>query len=493
MLAENRVRIMLNKELEGALNRAFRNANNSRYEFLTVEHLLLAMIDVDETREMLESANIDVDALKSEIIEFIEATTPKITDSDEGEKLETQPTLSFQRVLQRAVFHIQSSGRSTVTSNNVIVALFSEQESHAAYLLKRYDLDRLYVVNYITGGHSSETYGEESFEDHFDESLDYKTLFNIQAEELDNAKQENARIKAALESDKKQYENKIDELTNKLRALETIQAQEDIQTIVRSVEFPPQYHLAGLNILSFFGSYLRERYPSERAKVKIEQDGYLVRLIIETEQGHRDIIERALHEYELVLVGEKNPSSLPISSNFVHELTTELKMTKLRLEITQERLEMQNGRVDQLLNIISGNLSSNSAVSIDFKPSISSISSANVEVSQMLPMMIGTLRELYESSGLDENLKLKEDLKSIDDSLQSLDGATDRNVVSCSSGMSKLRRFLEEVTAKESTVRDALSRIDNGITIVQDLCTKYNSVAEWCGLPQVPKVFTKHA
>ncbi|EHE7894580.1 Clp protease N-terminal domain-containing protein [Vibrio parahaemolyticus] len=243
---------MLNKELEGALNRAFRNANNSRYEFLTVEHLLLAMIDVDETREMLESANIDVDALKSEIIEFIEATTPKITDSDEGEKLETQPTLSFQRVLQRAVFHIQSSGRSTVTSNNVIVALFSEQESHAAYLLKRYDLDRLYVVNYITGGHSSETYGEESFEDHFDESLDYKTLFNIQAEELDNAKQENARIKAALESDKKQYENKIDELTNKLRALETIQAQEDIQTIVRSVEFPPQYHLAGLNILSFF-------------------------------------------------------------------------------------------------------------------------------------------------------------------------------------------------------------------------------------------------
>ncbi len=177
----------------------------------------------------------------------------------------------------------------------------------------------------------------------------------------------------------------------------------------------------------------------------------------------------------------------------MHELTTELKMTKLRLEITQERLEMQNGRVDQLLNIISGNLSSNSAVSIDFKPSISSINSANVEVSQMLPMMIGTLRELYESSGLNENLKLKEDLKSIDDSLQSLDGATDRNVVSCSSGMSKLRRFLEEVTAKESTVRDALSRIDNGITIVQDLCTKYNSVAEWCGLPQVPKVFTKHA
>ena len=126
---------MLNKELESSLNGAFSRARDKRHEFMTVEHLLLALLENDAAREALLACQADIDALRSELDIFIDQTTPLIPENDETR--ETQPTLSFQRVLQRAVFHVQSSGRSEVTGANVLVAIFSEQESHAAYLLKK--------------------------------------------------------------------------------------------------------------------------------------------------------------------------------------------------------------------------------------------------------------------------------------------------------------------------------------------------------------------
>ncbi|MFW7523104.1 ATP-dependent Clp protease ATP-binding subunit ClpA [Vibrio ostreicida] len=141
---------MLNKELESSLNGAFSRARDKRHEFMTVEHLLLALLGNDAAREALLACKADIDALKTELDIFIDQTTPLIPDNDETR--ETQPTLSFQRVLQRAVFHVQSSGRSEVTGANVLVAIFSEQESHAAYLLKKNDISRLDIVNFISHG-----------------------------------------------------------------------------------------------------------------------------------------------------------------------------------------------------------------------------------------------------------------------------------------------------------------------------------------------------
>lgn len=141
---------MLNKELESSLNGAFARARDKRHEFMTVEHLLLALIENDAAREALCACQADLDALRQELDVFIDQTTPLIPENDENR--ETQPTLSFQRVLQRAVFHVQSSGRSEVTGANVLVAIFSEQESHAAYLLKKNDISRLDIVNYISHG-----------------------------------------------------------------------------------------------------------------------------------------------------------------------------------------------------------------------------------------------------------------------------------------------------------------------------------------------------
>ena len=141
---------MLNKDLELTLNAAFREARTRRHEFMTVEHLLLALLDNPSAGEALHACGIDMAALKAELSEFINETTPVIPDLEE--ERETQPTLGFQRVLQRAVFHVQSSGKNEVTGVNVLVAIFSEQESQAVYLLKKADISRLDIVNFISHG-----------------------------------------------------------------------------------------------------------------------------------------------------------------------------------------------------------------------------------------------------------------------------------------------------------------------------------------------------
>ena len=141
---------MLNKDLELTLNAAFREARTRRHEFMTVEHLLLALLDNPSASEALNACGVNISGLNYELLEFIDETTPVIPDLEE--ERETQPTLGFQRVLQRAVFHVQSSGKNEVTGVNVLVAIFSEQESQAVYLLKKNDVSRLDIVNFISHG-----------------------------------------------------------------------------------------------------------------------------------------------------------------------------------------------------------------------------------------------------------------------------------------------------------------------------------------------------
>jgi ATP-dependent Clp protease ATP-binding subunit ClpA len=142
--------IMLNKELEFTLNLAFKEAKEKRHEFMTVEHLLLSLLDNPAAGNVLQACDANIDSLRRDLIEFIEETTPKIPE-DELDR-ETQPTLGFQRVLQRAVFHVQSAGKTEVSGANVLAAIFSEQESQAVYFLRRENITRLDVINYISHG-----------------------------------------------------------------------------------------------------------------------------------------------------------------------------------------------------------------------------------------------------------------------------------------------------------------------------------------------------
>lgn len=141
---------MLSKELEITLNLAFKGARSKRHEFMTVEHLLLALIDNESAANVLRACGANLSVLRQELVEFVDSTTPLIPETDS--ERETQPTLGFQRVLQRAVFHVQSSGKSEVTGANVLVAIFSEQESQAVYYLKQQSVARIDVVNFITHG-----------------------------------------------------------------------------------------------------------------------------------------------------------------------------------------------------------------------------------------------------------------------------------------------------------------------------------------------------
>lgn len=141
---------MLSKELELTLNTAFTVARSKRHEFMTVEHLLLALLDNASASDVLRACGANLDKLRVDLQDFINSTTPLIPE--EQEDRETQPTLGFQRVLQRAVFHVQSSGKSEVTGANVLVAIFSEQESQAVYFLKQQNVARVDAVNYIAHG-----------------------------------------------------------------------------------------------------------------------------------------------------------------------------------------------------------------------------------------------------------------------------------------------------------------------------------------------------
>jgi ATP-dependent Clp protease ATP-binding subunit ClpA len=140
---------VLSNELEYCLNDAFHQAREARHEYLTVEHLLLAILDTPKVREVLRACGADLGKLKQELKEHIDQSTPRL---EEGEEREVQPTLGFQRVLQRAVFHVQSSGKKEVGVANVLVAIFSEKQSHAVFLLNRQHVTRLDVVNYISHG-----------------------------------------------------------------------------------------------------------------------------------------------------------------------------------------------------------------------------------------------------------------------------------------------------------------------------------------------------
>ena len=144
---------MLSKDLELTLNRAYKNAQEKRHEFMTVEHLLLALLDDKSAVEVLRACGVDLSILRQDLIEFIDATISKIPKTHgQYEDIEVQPTHGFQRVLQRAVFQVSSSSNEEVVGANVIVAIFSEQESQAVYFLRLQNIARIDVVNFIAHG-----------------------------------------------------------------------------------------------------------------------------------------------------------------------------------------------------------------------------------------------------------------------------------------------------------------------------------------------------
>jgi ATP-dependent Clp protease ATP-binding subunit ClpA len=142
---------MIAQELEVSLHMAFVEARQQRHEFITVEHLLMALLDNPSAAEVLRACAANIDDLRKSLSTFIKENTPTVSGTEE---VDTQPTLGFQRVIQRAIMHVQStgSGKKEVTGANVLVAIFGEKDSHAVYYLHQQGVTRLDVVNYIAHG-----------------------------------------------------------------------------------------------------------------------------------------------------------------------------------------------------------------------------------------------------------------------------------------------------------------------------------------------------
>jgi len=142
---------MIAQELEVSLHMAFVEARQQRHEFITVEHLLLALLDNPSAAEVLRACAANIDDLRKSLSNFIKDNTPQVAGTDE---VDTQPTLGFQRVIQRAIMHVQSTGngKKEVTGANVLVAIFGEKDSHAVYYLHQQGVTRLDVVNFIAHG-----------------------------------------------------------------------------------------------------------------------------------------------------------------------------------------------------------------------------------------------------------------------------------------------------------------------------------------------------
>lgn len=152
---------MIAQELEVSLHMAFMDARQKRHELITVEHLLLAMIDNPTAAEVLRACGAKFEVLRTELVHYIEEHTPIVGGDDE---VDTQPTLGFQRVIQRAMLHVQSSGKKEVTGANVLVAIYGEKDSHAVFFLHQQGITRLDVVNFISHGVAKIPEGENKIE-----------------------------------------------------------------------------------------------------------------------------------------------------------------------------------------------------------------------------------------------------------------------------------------------------------------------------------------
>lgn len=265
--------------------------------------------------------------------------------------------------------------------------------------------------------------------------------------------------------------------------------------IDRSIEFPPEYQQAGLGILSFFASYLNENYPDEQATVRIEQSGLSVRMIVESNSGNTEVIERALHEYELIVSGKERIDKFTTSEKLMLELRNELRVAKFRLESQQDIITLQNlnrqrneDQIDGLMKLLGAGLKSGSEKHINIQVSPNFNNAISVEINQDISSALGNIGELLESLPHDSMALLS--LKDLERSLASIEQETEKEKVRKSPAMSKFSRIVDQLSDKNSSIKKAIDAAEQGYDVAKKLASNYNKIASWCGLPTIPTILT---
>lgn len=259
----------------------------------------------------------------------------------------------------------------------------------------------------------------------------------------------------------------------------------------RSIEFPPEYYQAGLGILSYFHNILNEKYPGIQATVRIIQDGLVVKMIVETEDGNRHIVEKALEEYDLILKGEMRPEDYfdPSAQIQILELKNELRMAQVRIESQKELLAFKRNQImenkihisklfEMISNgikppIIHNHVSSSPVITVD------TTLNQQTNIYNELSKTVDTIRDLKSILTSPDDIKL---LNEVERELSE----TDESKLKDSTGVSKLKAFLDNVSNAESSVSKSITTTNESLQLVKKLAKHYNTIAPWCGLPGIP-------
>lgn len=258
--------------------------------------------------------------------------------------------------------------------------------------------------------------------------------------------------------------------------------------IDRCIEFSPEYYQAGLAILTYFGSVLREKYPEQNATVKIEQHDLTVRMIIETEDGNIETLEKALHEYELVLKGQQSVDEFYLSPIKTLELKNQLNLVKYQIESQKEIIALQRGQILSLEDIVNKALAPITPPPVTIINQLNNTQSVNINHQTELNQSYDDLDKLID---LTDNDSLK---KRLERALTALDAAQNLNEpeeVKNSGGMKQLAKILNEANEVGTEVNDLVEQGGKAFELMKNLGRKYNSVAEWCGLPVIPSILVK--
>ncbi len=280
----------------------------------------------------------------------------------------------------------------------------------------------------------------------------------------------------------------ITDENNQISIIELEEKRELRDNIVldKFIEFPPEFYQAGLGILSYFSEYLHKNYPDENAKVKIEQSGKFIRLVVESEDGNTEIIERALTEYELIVAGDRSPEDFTNNKELILELKSELRIAQVRLETQNDIIGYLKTDKKALTELLGKALQQNKYTTIEVSPSFQnnlSVVTNNI-VNEALPLL-NTLKDIFPD--MDDSHILLEDLES---SLKEVVEEDDPKKLQNSTAMRKFKNFIDRVSEGNDSVSKAIKTSEDAFDTFKKLAGKYNKIAEWCGMPVVPSIFT---
>lgn len=286
----------------------------------------------------------------------------------------------------------------------------------------------------------------------------------------------------------------IFELSIEEYEIEVISIRSDDIEIERSIEFKPEHYQAGLGILSYFGTVMRKKYPEQNAKVRIEQDDNTVRLVVESVNGDKEIIEHAFDEFGLVIHGDMQPENFYDNHLDVAELKTKLGIFETELKFQHQLIKMKEHRIDELEKdkmflkdtISQALVRPNAPIYITNQQhySQSTVINHKAEFST-------SNDELEELIDLVDSDALKNRLATIQNALEVSRNADQSEEVKDSSGMKKLAKFLKEANEVGTEANSFATKSGEALGLIKNLGKRYNRIAEWCGMPVIPSIFVK--